>query len=95
MMYKDLYHPKIKKDLKKIDLPIKKKIQDEHIPIILSEPTIGEELVGDLQGVHSYHFKEAGQQFRIAYIVDEEEQTIYIQMIAKRGDFYTLLKKRV
>ncbi len=94
-MYKDLYHPKIKKDLKKIDPPIKKKIKDEHIPLILSNPTIGESLVGDLQGVHSYHFKEAGQQYRIAYIVDEVEQTVFIQMIAKRGDFYTLLKKRV
>ncbi len=40
-MYEAKYHPKVKKDLKKIDPPIRKKIRNEHIPKILSTPEIG------------------------------------------------------
>lgn len=65
-MYKAQYHPGIKKDLKKIDYPIRERIRSEHIPKILSNPENGEELTGDLHGTHSYHFKVAKQEFRIA-----------------------------
>ena len=94
-MFKVLYHPQVKKDLKKIDPSIREIIKKEHIPAILSNPKVGEELKGDLQGTISYHFKESKQHFRIAYVIDEEANIIYIQIIAKRGDFYTLLKKRI
>ncbi|KOR31883.1 hypothetical protein TI05_10750 [Achromatium sp. WMS3] len=93
-MYKALYHPQIKKDLKKIDPSIREIIKTQHIPILLLNPKLGEKLKGDLQGTNSYHFTESKQQFRIAYVTDEETNTIYIQMIAKRGNFYNLLKKR-
>ncbi len=94
-MYKAEYHPAIKRDLKKIDPQICAKIRYEHIPIILSDPDVGERLSGDLKGTFSYHFKVAGQQFRIAYIKDDMKQIIFIQMIAKRGDFYSYLKRRI
>ena len=94
-MYKAEYHPKVKKDLKKIDPPIRKIIKRDHIPKILADPEIGEELAGDLQGTRSYHFKAVKQQFRIAYIAEEDSKSVFIQMIGKRGDFYTLLKKRI
>jgi len=94
-MYDIKYHPKIKKDLKKIDPSICKKIRTEHIPKIQSDPEIGDFLTGDLQGTLSYHFKIANQTFRIAYIVDEENKKIFIQMIGKRDDFYVLLKRRI
>ncbi len=66
-MFEAKYHPKIKKDLKKIDPPIREKIRTEHIPKILTDPGIGEKLSGDLSGTCSYHFKISGQEFRIAY----------------------------
>ena len=68
-MYEVKYHPKIKKDLKKIDPKLREKIRIEHIPKILSDPRTGEKLSGDLNGTCSYHFKMVGQQFRIAYIL--------------------------
>ena len=37
-MYEAEYHPKIKKDLRKIDPPIREKIRIEHIPKILEDP---------------------------------------------------------
>ena len=94
-MYEAEYHPKIRKDLKKIDPPIREKIRSEHIPKILSDPGVGEDLVGDLKGTSSYHFKIAKQEFRIAYVTNEKAEKVLIQMIAKRGDFYTLLKRRI
>ena len=94
-MYEAKYHPKIKRDLKKIDPKIREKIRIEHIPKILSDPQAGEKLSGDLNGTCSYHFKMAGQQFRVAYILDEQAKTVFVQMIAKRGDFYVLLKRRI
>ena len=94
-MYKVEYHPKVKKDLKKIDPQICKIIRNRHIPIIMKNPKSGGELAGDLKGTLSYHFTVIKQQFRIAYIVDEYRKKCFVQMIAKRGDFYTLLKKRI
>ena len=94
-MYKAEYHPKVKKDLKKIDPPIRERIRSEHIPKILANPEIGEELAGGLKGTRSYHFTVSKQQFRIAYVAEEDAKKIFVQMIGKRGDFYTLLKKRI
>ncbi len=94
-MYEVEYHPGIRKDLKKNDPPICEKIRTDHIPKILSAPGIGENLAGDLRGTYSYHFKIAKQEFRIAYITDEKAEKVFIQMIAKRGEFYKLLKQRI
>ncbi len=94
-MYDAEYHPRIRKDLKKIDPSIRETIRCEHIPLILSNPEVGKSLAGDLSGTYSYHFKIANQEFRIAYIVDEKDKKVFVQMIAKRGDFYTLLKRRI
>jgi len=65
-MYKARYHPKVKKDLKKIDPQICRKIRTEHIPKIMKDPGIGDELTGDLKGTLSYHFTILKQQFRQA-----------------------------
>ena len=73
-MYKDEYHPAVKKDLKKVDAPIREEIKATHIPTVLSDPDIGETLIGDLAGIRSYHFKIANQQYRIAYTISEEEK---------------------
>ncbi len=94
-MYKDAYHPQVKKDLKKIDPQARQIIKNKIIPEILESPETGESLPGDLSGIRSYHFRYGKQQYRIAYIIDDKIMVIVIQMIAKRGDFYTVLKKRI
>jgi len=91
-MYNDVYHPQVKKDLKKIDPYIRKKIQSTHLPAILSNPSLGQMLAGNFADIRSYHFTVAKQQFRIAYMVLGID--IFILMIAKRSNFYTTLKKR-
>ncbi len=94
-MYKDQYHPRIKKDLKKLAPQIREEIKTKYIPNILLSPEIGHNLEGDLSGIRSYHITIAKQQYRIAYLVDENVKTVFILMIGKRGDFYTLLKRRM
>ena len=94
-MYRDAYHPRVKKDLKKLDARIREEIKTTHIPAILSDPSVGQVLVGDLAGIHSYHFKIANQQYRIAYVVSEEQERVFILMIGKRESFYDILKRRM
>ncbi len=47
-MYKDQYHPRIKKDLKKLDPQIREQIKNKYIPNILLSPDMGHNLEGDL-----------------------------------------------
>ena len=94
-MYNAKYHPRIRKDLKKIDPPIRETIRKEHIPKIMTNPEMGEALVADLKGTRSYHFTVSKQQFRIAYIADKDTKEVFVQMIGKRDNFYALLKKRI
>ncbi|QTA81081.1 RelE/ParE toxin domain-containing protein [Desulfonema limicola] len=56
-MYKDEYHPQVKKDLKKLDIKLRRLIEAEYIPEILSAPQKGDPLVGDLRDIRSYHLK--------------------------------------
>ena len=56
-MYKDEYHPRVKRDLKKLDVQTREEIKTTDVPAILSDPGVGQTLVGDLAGIHSYHFK--------------------------------------
>jgi addiction module RelE/StbE family toxin len=94
-MYRDQYHPKVKKYLKKLDKCLRHDIETTHIPAILEQPEHGEELVGDLSGMHAYHFSYQKQAYRIAYVVDDTAETVFVMMIGKRENFYTILKRRI
>ncbi len=94
-MYEDQYHPQIKKDLKKIDKPIRLEIKEQIIPTILSNPTIGNELTYDLQGIYSYHLKKNQIDYRLCYIIKESDNIVYFLLIATRENFYDLLKRRM
>ena len=95
MPYKDEYHPRIKNDLKGLDKPVKKDIEDFHIEKILKDPYASEKLYGNLEGFFSYHFTKTRIEYRIAYAVEEEKKIVYILMIGKRENFYDVLKRRV
>jgi len=95
MSYKDVYHPRVKADLKKLDKPAVKEIHSIHLDILLDKPFTGECLYGDLEGVFSYHFRKNKVDYRIAYTVDDERKVVYIIMIAKRENFYEVLKRRL
>ncbi len=65
LKFKDEYHPKVKKDLRKIDKSVVSEARSLHIPKILHDPHIADDLTGDLTGINSYHFKKGGVSYRI------------------------------
>lgn len=95
MSYRDEYHPRVKRDLKKLDEGVVREIYDIHLDNILHEPYRGEKLHGDLEGVSSYHFRKNKVDYRIAYSIEEDKKNVYIVMIGKRENFYEILKRRL
>lgn len=58
LVYKEKYHPQVRKDIKKLDKPLIKELLNKHLQIILENPiTVCDQLTGDLSGIYSYHFK--------------------------------------
>ncbi len=94
-MFKEQYHPAVKKDLRKIDAGVREKIKNEWIPKLLLKPQEGKELTGPLTGIHSYHFKVGKMHYRIAYVIEKDDFILNILMIAKRESFYNILRKRI
>ena len=93
--FRDEYHPKVKKDLRKIDKSIESEVRSLHIPKILSDPHTADDLTGDLAGINSYHFKKGEVSYRISYIIDEAQKIVHILMIGKRENFYEILNRRL
>ena len=96
MSYRDEYHPKTKTDIKKLDKAVIRELFDTHINKILLDPHgVGEVLHGSLKGISSYHFFKNRVEYRVAFAVKEESQTVYILMIGKRENFYEILQRRL
>jgi addiction module RelE/StbE family toxin len=95
MIFAELFHPKFKSDLKKIDKSVVKDIRDKHLDIILQDPMAYERLKGKLSHIYSYHFQKNSIQYRIAYEVLEEDKVIFHYMVATRENFYKKLEKRI
>ncbi len=94
-MFKDEYHPQVKKDIRRIDKQVQKDIRDIHIPAILKSPFSACKLTGNLAGIYSYHFTKNNVQYRICYTIDEKEKTVHILMIRPRENIYNILRKRI
>jgi addiction module RelE/StbE family toxin len=92
--YSREYHPAFRKDLKKLDKPVIKEIQRQ-LDIIVSLPMAGEELVGNLAGIYSHHFKYSSVEYRIAYMVENDKLIIYFISATSRENFYKNLSRRV
>ncbi|NUM36611.1 MAG: type II toxin-antitoxin system mRNA interferase toxin, RelE/StbE family [Candidatus Brocadiae bacterium] len=92
-MYDIAVQSSAKKDIKRLDISVRNKVKEEILDILRENPESGEELLGALTGIRSYHFEHNKVQYRIAYTI--EENTIYILMIAKRENFYDILKRKL
>jgi mRNA interferase RelE/StbE len=91
-MYNPVYLPSFNREVKKIDKLLKKRVKEE-VELLITDPSKGEELTGDLQGFQSYHLKYNQVQYRIAYKV-EGEDIVFIKF-GKRENFYKELKQRI
>ena len=69
LVFNEKYHPQVKKDIKKLNKSLIQEILNKHLQIILKNPsTVSDQLIGDLTGIYSYHFKFNRIQYRIAYM---------------------------
>lgn len=91
--YSKLYHNAFAKDIKKFDKALKLKVAD-CIEKIALEPTIGQKLTAELSDVYSYHFSYNKSEYRIAYMIKEDEVLIYFISVGSRENFYRQLKRR-
>lgn len=64
---------------------------DEAVKSILSDPTIGDMKVGDLQGIRVYKFRSEKQQILLAYEVIDS--TLYLYTFGSHENFYRDLKR--
>jgi addiction module RelE/StbE family toxin len=94
-MFRDRYHPAVKKDLRKLDPATRQVIKDAWISKLLSDPYCGEQLTGILAGIRSFHFSIRAVEYRIAYVVKENEHIVDVLMIGKRQNFYQILTRRL
>lgn len=64
---------------------------DEAVKLILSDPTIGDMKVGDLQGIRVYKFRSEKQQILLTYEVIDS--TLYLYTFGSHENFYRDLKR--
>lgn len=77
---------------KKLDKPLRTMIRDALLKISQEAETLGERLTSPLTSVYSHHIKYQGKEFRIAYQIVPESETIVILLIGPHENFYKKLK---
>lgn len=93
-MYNAKFLSKAERQLKKLtkkNKPLAKKFK-KSIESLRKNP-YREAKVGDLKGVWGYGFRFNRTDYRIAYIIIEEEICIFIIGVGTRADFWNHLKK--
>ena len=94
MEFRELFHPRFKSDIKKLDKSVAKEVKTKHLDIIIEDPLKYSKLTGRLSDIYSYHFRQNRVEYRIAYEITNEK-IIFYYMIAKRENFYQKLEMRV
>jgi mRNA-degrading endonuclease RelE of RelBE toxin-antitoxin system len=89
---RNIFHkPAFEKVYKKLKLNQVKDV-DRAVETILDDPSIGDEKVGDLDGVMVYKFKMLNQLTLLAYEYNNEE--IILLQLGSHQNFYNELKRR-
>ena len=71
--------------------PNQKQYLDGAVQAVMSDPSIGEEKVGDLAGVQVYKFKMVKQLTLLAY--EYKENSLILLALGSHENFYRDLKK--
>lgn len=80
------------KGQKKLDKPLRGMIRDALMKISQAPEAVGERLTSPLTSVFSHHIKYQGKEFRIAYQVFPEQESVIILLIGPHENFYKKLK---
>lgn len=80
------------KDIKRLDKPVQKEMLSQ-INTCCERCHAGKSLKGDLKNYFSHAFTFKGVNYRIIYTIDQEANTITIEMAGSRENIYDHLKR--
>ncbi len=81
------------KSQRKLDKPLRERIRDSLLVIAENPESRGERLTSPLTGVFSHHINYKGKEFRIAYQITEDSESVVILLIGPHENFYRKLKQ--
>ncbi|MDW7668450.1 MAG: type II toxin-antitoxin system RelE/ParE family toxin [Bacillota bacterium] len=95
-MYKILFNPGSEKYFKKIiEKPLKEKYKSAFLKL-RKNPYIGKPKKGDLSGIYGYDVKYNGNNYEIAYTINETNgKKIIVLLAGSRENFYKQLKRYI
>ncbi|MEM0950683.1 MAG: type II toxin-antitoxin system RelE/ParE family toxin [Cyanobacteria bacterium P01_H01_bin.74] len=77
---------------RKMDKPLRVKIKDAVLSLSHNPELQGEQLSQPLTNVYSRHIKYKGKEFRVAYQIVQETNSVIILLIGPHENFYKKLK---
>ena len=93
-MYDISFYSSFKKDVKKLKGDILNRVKSAFLEI-RENPYKFDKLTGDLSEVYRYKFRLNKVDYRLAYLINENEEIVIFIMFKKRENFYDLLRKRL
>jgi len=86
-----LVTPSFERTIKKLH-PNQKKALDKAVTAIAADPELGDEKLGDLDGIYVYKFKLVDKQWLLAYRVISAKK-MKLLLLGPHENFYRELKK--
>jgi mRNA-degrading endonuclease RelE of RelBE toxin-antitoxin system len=86
-----LVTPSFERTIKKLH-PNQKKALDKAVTAIAADPELGDEKLGDLEGIYVYKFKLVDKQWLLAYRVISSKK-MKLLLLGPHENFYRELKK--
>ncbi len=83
------------KNQRKLDKPLRILIRDALLRICQCPDRLGERLSQPLTAVYSHHVTYKGREFRIAYQIVPETESVVVLLIGPHENFYKRLKNLV
>jgi mRNA-degrading endonuclease RelE of RelBE toxin-antitoxin system len=80
------------KGQRKLDKPLRIAIRDALVRLCLDPENLGERLSQPLTSVFSHHLTYKGKEFRIAYQLSPETESVVVLLIGPHENFYRKLK---
>ena len=85
----------VKKDIRKLPRQLQKKVANEYLISIKSDPHQGEFLRGKFRGLRKYSLSFKGAEYRIVYKISEATKSVILIMVGSRENFYERLGRRI
>ena len=92
MAYTTDAYPKFNRTKKKLPAALRGEV-DRQVQLICANPQAGEQKRRDLSGVFVHKFRLAGQLHLLAYLIDEQRETVTLLALGGHENFYRDLKQ--